>query len=151
MCRILVPPCNHVSSQLIVFFPFFFSILYRPFTAPATCSHCMNWTILLLESPLPEQQHSQENHAPRAFPLLPGGCCSTVMLGGVAQRSCRRQELLGSNNKGTCSLTIPPWKNSALYPNACGESKQALYPHLKPPNPPFSFPPLHMVTAGCLA
>lgn len=134
-------------------FSLHFSILYRPFSVPSICSPCMSWTILLLKSPLPEpeQQHCRETHAPRALPLLPRDCYSTVMLCGVAQRSCKGQELLGSNSDGTCSLAILPWKNSALYPNACRESEQAVYPHLKPCNPPFSFPSLHRVATGHLA
>lgn len=153
MCRILAPPCTHVSSQLIIIFPFTSPFctdlsLYPPSAAPA-----LSWTILLLKSPLPEpeQQHCRETHAPRALPLLPRDCYSTVMLRGVAQRSCKGQELLGSNSDGTCSLAILPWKNSALYPNACRESEQAVYPHLKPCNPPFSFPSLHRVATGHLA
>lgn len=90
---VLVPPCNHVSSQLIIIFPFSSPFcadlsLHSPPAAPARIGQFSSWSHLCLSSSAAEkpmlQEHSHSFHVTAAAPS-----CLVVLHREVAEgRSC---------------------------------------------------------------
>lgn len=141
--RILVPYCTHVSRQLIIFFPSFphscqtfhctfcLQPLYELDNSTHEVTAAQVWT-------QPEKPWSKQSHP---FQVLVVGCVAQILQETGALVASEKQ----------WEHTILHQKISAWYPHACRQSKQTLFPHLKPHDPAFSFPSLHMVPAGHLA